>query len=57
MILELGFGLLSFYIDRDQSGPSIRSDNYGFSRVGPGATPRPPTLLGHMYAPRQISSL
>lgn len=57
MILELGFGLLSFYIDRDQSGPSIRSDNYGFSRVGPGATPRLPTLLGHMYAPREISSL
>ena len=53
MVLGLGFGLLSICIDRDQSGPSIRSDGYGFSRVGPGAVPRPPTLLGHMYAPHK----
>jgi hypothetical protein len=57
MILGLGFELLSFYIDRDLSGPSIKLDGYGFYRVGPSATPGPPTLLGRVYAPYGINSL
>ena len=43
MILGLGFGLLNFYIGRDQSGVSIRSDGSSFSRVRPNAIARPPT--------------
>jgi hypothetical protein len=59
MILGLGFGLLNFYISRDQSESSIRSDGSGFSRVRPNAIPMPPTrnkfTLGPLSCPRFCS--
>lgn len=57
VILRLGFGLMNFYIGRDQSGLFIRSDGFGFSRIGPSVISRPPTLLGRVYTVHRISSL